>query len=197
MSKRQVITLLRSDQYEAEQSFEQVGPWQPWRYNRSGQVICEVAAARFALKRPDDANPPLEVEVALIRDWRKLLVVERASEATDVQNWQADLTVQQQRFWEDGWQAFPTPPAPTTPKLIPVITTRSGMQAGELAQTYFRRWNCQENAIRDWLIPLNLDTNHGYAKERVLNSELAKRQLVVEGRQQRFERLAQACRGRF
>ncbi len=86
---RQVVTLLRSDQYEAEGSFEQVGPWQPWRYNRSGQVICEVAAARFALKRPDDALPPLEVEVALIRDWRKLLVVEQADEAGDVQDWRA------------------------------------------------------------------------------------------------------------
>ena len=37
---RQVVTLLRSDQYEAEGSFEQIGDWQPWRYNRSGQVIC-------------------------------------------------------------------------------------------------------------------------------------------------------------
>jgi hypothetical protein len=45
---RQVVTLLRADQYEAEESFEQVGPWQPWRHNRHGQVICEVAAARFA-----------------------------------------------------------------------------------------------------------------------------------------------------
>src|SRR5258708_26502683 len=65
---RQVVTLLRSDQYEAEGSFEQVGQWQPWRYNRSGQVICEVAAARFALKRPDDALPPLDVEIALNQD---------------------------------------------------------------------------------------------------------------------------------
>ncbi len=149
---RQVVTLLRSDQYEAEQSFEQVGLWQPWRYNRAGQLICEVAAAHFALKRPDDATPPLEVEVALIRDWRKLLVVEQA----DVQDWQADLAPQQQRFWEEGWQALPAPPAPTTPKLIPVITTGHGMEAGELAHTYFRRWNCQENALRDWLIPQSL-----------------------------------------
>jgi hypothetical protein len=194
---RQVITLLRSDQYEGEQSFHQVGEWQPWRCNRQGQVICEVAAARFALKRPDDASPPLEVEVALIRDWRKLLVVEGAGEAPDVQNWQADLAPQQRRFWEEGWQALPTLPAPTMPKLIPVITTRSGMEAGELAQTYFRRWNCQENAIRDWLIPLNLDTNHGYAKEQVVNSELAKRQTVVQGRVQRLDRLAQASRIRL
>jgi hypothetical protein len=190
---RQVVTLLRADQYEAEQSFEQVGPWQPWRYNRQGQMICEVAAARFALKRPDDATPPLEVEVALIRDWRKLLVVEQ----TDVQDWLADLAPQQQRFWEEGWQALPAPPAPTTPKLIPVITTGHGMEAVELAHTYFRRWNCQENALRDWLIPLNLDSNHGYAKEQVVNSELAKRQLVAEGRQHRLEHLAQAYRARL
>jgi len=193
---RQVVTLLRSDQYEAEGSFEQVGQWQPWRYNRSGQVICEVAAARFALKRPDDALPPLEVEVALIRDWRKLLVVEQADEAGDVQDWQADLAPQHHRFWEEGWQALPAPPAPTTPKLIPVITTGHGMDAVELAQTYFQRWKCQENSIRDWLIPLNLDTNHGYAKEQVVNSELAKRQLVTTGRQHRLEHLAQACRAR-
>jgi hypothetical protein len=194
---RQVITLLRADQYEAEDSFEQIGEWQPWRFNRSGQMICEVAAAHFALPRPDHANPPVEVEVALIRDWRKLLVVERTAEASDVQDWQADLTPQQQHFWEEGWQALPAPPAPTTPKLIPVITTGHGMDAVELAQTYFQRWKCQENSIRDWLIPLHLDTNHGYAKEHVVNSELAKRQLVAQGRLQRLERLAQASRARL
>src|SRR5260221_5130528 len=194
---RQVITLLKADQYEAEDSFEQIGEWQPWRFNRSGQMICEVAAAHFALPRPDHANPPVEVEVALIRDWRKLLVVERPAEASDVQDWQADLTPQQQHFWEEGWQALPAPPAPTTPKLIPVETSGHGMDAVELAQTYFQRWKCQENSIRDWLIPLNLDTNHGYAKEQVVNSELAKRQRVAQGRLQRLERLAQASRARL
>ena len=194
---RQVVTLLKADQYKDEQSFQQVGEWQPWRFNRHGQMICEVAAARFALKRPDEGASPLEVEVALIRDWRKLLVVEEADEATDVQDWQADLAPQQHCFWEEGWQALPAPPAPTTPKLIPVITTMPGMEAMELAQTYFRRWNCQENAIRDWLIPLNLDTNHGYAKELVVNSELAKRQTVVKGRVHRLEQLAQTSRGRL
>jgi hypothetical protein len=71
------------------------------------------------------------------------------------------------------------------------------MEAMELAQIYFHRWNCQENSMRDWLIPLNLDTNHGYAKEQVVNSELAKRQVVLEGRVQRLERLAQASRTRL
>ena len=146
---RQVITLLRSDQYEAEHSFEQVGAWQPWRYNQSGQVIGEVAAARFALKRPDDADPAVTVEVALIRDWRKLVPVEGVGEAADESKWQADLPEHQRSFWEEGWQAVAALPAPTTPKLLPVITTGHGMEAVELAQTYFSRWNCQENAIRD------------------------------------------------
>ena len=77
--------------------------------------------------------------MALIRDWRKLLVVEQADEAVAVQNWQADLAPQHQRFWEEGWQALPAPPAPTTPKLIPVITTGHEVDAMELAQTYFQR----------------------------------------------------------
>jgi len=193
---RQVVTLLRSDQYEAEGSFEQIGEWQPWRYNRDGQVICEVASARFALARSNHPEQPLEVEVALIRDWRKLLPIEVASEAADESDWKADLAPHQAQFWEEGWQVVPAPPTPSKPKLIPVITTGRGMQAIELAQTYFRRWTCQENSIRDWLIPLNLDTNHGYAKEQVVNSELAKRQLALEGRGQRLEQLAQASRVR-
>src|SRR5258708_20103310 len=121
-------------------------------------MICEVAAARFALKRPNEGTSPLEVEVALIRDWRKFLVVEEAGEATDVQDWQADLAPQQQRFWEEGWQALPAPPAPTTPKLIPVITTTPGMEPIELAQTYFQHWNCQKNPIPARPLPLNLKT---------------------------------------
>jgi hypothetical protein len=193
---RQVVTLLRADQYESERSFEQVGEWQPWRYNRHGQAICEVASARFALPRPKPLDPPVEVEVALIRDWRRLLSVEQAGEAP-ADAWKADLAPHQAQFWEEGWQAPPAPPVPSQPKLIPVITTGSGMEAVELAQIYFERWNCQENIIRDWLIPLNLDTNHGYAKEQVVNSELAKRQVVVEGRVQRLNQLAQVCRARL
>src|SRR5215467_5209943 len=42
-----------------------------------------------------------------------------------------------------------------------------------------------------------LDTNHGYAKEPVENSELAKRQEVLEGREHRLEHLAQVNRVRL
>jgi hypothetical protein len=47
------------------------------------------------------------------------------------------------------------------------------------------------------LIPLHLDTNHGYAKEQVVNSELTKRQEVLERRVHRLERLAQVRRARL
>src|SRR4030081_2886610 len=95
------IILLKADQYESERSFDQVGEWHPWRYNRHGQLICEVASARFALGRPDPSDPPLEVEVALIRDWRRLLPVEAGSRAAD-DAWEADLTAHQRQFWEEG-----------------------------------------------------------------------------------------------
>ena len=54
-----------------------------------------------------------------------------------------------------------------------------------------------ENAIRDWLIPLNLDTNHGYAKEPVVNSELVKRRTVLEKRVAHLHRLAAQSRKRL
>lgn len=136
------------------------------------------------------------MEVALIRDWRKLLPTEPMDEAAD-HDGKTDLAPHQVQFWEEGWQAVPAPPVPMTPKLIAVMSTGRKGDAVELAQTYFQRWNCQENIIRDWLLPLNLDTNHGYAKEQVVNSELVKRQVVAQRRAQRLHQLAQACRVRL
>jgi hypothetical protein len=196
LAGRQVVTLLKADQYDSEGSFDQVGAWQPWRSNRAGQVICDVASARFALPRPNRADPAVEVEVALIRDWRKLLPAEPEASAAE-NDWQRDLTAQQAQFWEEGWQALPAPPVLRAPKLIAVVSTGPKGDAVELAQTYFERWNCQENSIRDWLLPLNLDTTHGYAKEQVVNSERAKRQGVAQRRAQRLQQLVQACRVRL
>ncbi len=193
---RRVITLLRSNQYEDEGSFTEVGEWLPWRSDRFGTVVCEVAAARFQLPRPTQPGQSLALRVALIRDWRKLIVCEdgTGSQADEGERWKADLAPDQQQFWEQEWQATPAPPAPTRPKLIPIVTTAAEADAVELAQTYFRRWICQENAIRDWLIPLNLDTNHGYAKEPVVNSELVKRRKVLEKRLAHLHRLAAESR---
>lgn len=196
---RRVVTLLRSNQYENEGSFSEVGEWVPWRSDRSGKIVCEVASAQFQLARPTQPDQPLSVRVALIRDWRKRIVCEVATDAeTDEgEQWKADLASDKQHFWEAEWQATPAPPAPTRPKLIPVVTTAAEADAVELAHTYFRRWNSQENAIRDWLIPLNLDTNHGYAKEPVVNSELVKRRTVLEKRVAHLHRLAAQSRKRL
>ncbi len=192
---RRVVTLLRSNQYKDEGSFTEVGEWLPWRLDRKGSVVCEVAAARFQLPRPTQPDQPLTVRVALIRDWRKLIVCE--AETDEGERWKADLAPEQHQFWEPAWQATPALPAPTRPKLIPVVTTAEEANAVELAQTYFRRWICQENAIRDWLIPLNLDTNHGYAQEPVVNSELVKRRTVLEKRVAHLHRLAAESRKRL
>jgi hypothetical protein len=40
----------------------------------------------------------------------------------------------------------------------------------------------QENMMRDWLLPLGLDTNHGYRKTPVVNSEVAKKRATLEKR---------------
>ena len=192
---REVVTLLRSNQYEDEGSFTEVGEWLPWRSDRDDSVVCEVAAARFQLARPTQLDQPLAVRVALIRDWRKRIVCE--AETDEGERCKADLAPDQQQFWEPEWQATPALPAPTRPKLIPIVTTAAEANAVELAHTYFRRWNCQENAIRDWLIPLNLDTNHGYAKEPVVNSELVKQRTVLEKRVAHLHRLAAVSRKRL
>jgi len=196
---RRVVTLLKVNQYEDEHSFTEVGEWLPWRTDRTGKVVCEVATARFQLARPTQPDQPLAVRVALIRDWRKRVVCEAGTDtqASEDEQWRADLAPDQQQFWEPEWQPTPAPPASTRPKLIPVVTTAAEANAVELAHTYFRRWNCQENAIRDWLIPLNLDTNHGYAKEPVVNSELVKRRRVLEKRLAHLHRLAAESRKRF
>ena len=86
--------------------------------------------------------------MALIRDWRKLLPAEPIDQAAE-NDWKTDLAPHQMQFWEEGWQAVPAPPVPRTPKLIAVISTGAKGDAVELAQTYFERWNCQENIIRD------------------------------------------------
>jgi hypothetical protein len=69
--------------------------------------------------------------------------------------------------WQEGWQPAPAPASPTEPKLIPIVTTAPCADALELARAYIHRWPAQENVIRDWLIPLGLDYNHGYANVKL------------------------------
>jgi hypothetical protein len=59
-----------------------------------------------------------------------------------------------------------------------------------LAQLYRQRWPAQENILKDWLLPLGPDTNHGFAKTRVENSEIAKRREALERRLANIQRWA-------
>jgi len=61
---------------------------------------------------------------------------------------------------------------------------------------YIARWPQQENIIRDWLLPLGLDTNHGYAKTPVEHSEVAKRRAALEQRRDTLQRWADGARTR-
>ena len=84
------------------------------------------------------------------------------------------------------------------PKLIPIVTTQASppIDAIELAQTYIRRWPVQENIIKDYLLPMGLDTNHGFAKVAVEKSEVAKRRAHLEQRLARLKRWTQSARKR-
>jgi hypothetical protein len=105
--------------------------------------------------------------VALIRDLRRHVPCTQQEE-------EMDEDVRKPAWWQAEWKAEPTPAAPTTARLIPIVTTADTVDAVELAQTYTRRWPVQENIIRDFLVPLGLNTNHGYGKTPIVNSEEAR-----------------------
>ncbi len=194
---RTVISVLRTDQYGGLESFTDIGSFVPLRVSRSGKVVREVAPASIALSLPDHPGESLLLRVALIRDLRYLVPVVPSKEEVEYpKRWDADLDWHERMWWDEGWQATPTPAISTTPKLIPIVTTASTVDAVELAQTYTQRWSAQENIIRDFLLPLGLDTNHGYGKTPVENSEVAKRRAALEKRLANVERWADAARKR-
>lgn len=100
-------------------------------------------------------------------------------------------------WWEAEWEAIPTPAPATQPKLISLVSTAETRDAEQLAQLYIARWPHQENVIRDWLLPLGLDTNHGYAKMRVENSKAAKQHATLEQRRDRLHQWAESARIRL
>jgi hypothetical protein len=166
-SGQTVVTILRANQYQGIESFEQVGPFVPLEVDKEGTIRREVAPARFALALPDQPGQALQVQVALIRDWRVL--------RTDAL-WEPTSTADPSACWQEDWQASASPVGEARgPRLIAIVTTGAPIDACELARTYIRRWPVQENIIRDFLLPLGLDTNHGYEKTPVVNSEAAKK----------------------
>ncbi|MDQ5852241.1 MAG: hypothetical protein M3380_09250 [Chloroflexota bacterium] len=189
---RTVVTVLRADQYHGLASFTEVGAFVPLLTDRAGMVLREVAPARFALARPDHPGERLPLYVALVRDLR-CQVLTAPSDDDLPQRWDADLSWEARDWRSADWTATPAPAPPTTAKLIAIVATSPLADATTLARTYFQRWPQQENVIRDWLIPLGIDTNHGYAKREVINSEVAKRRTTLSERLERLKRWAVAA----
>jgi transposase len=149
---RTIVTLLKTNQYDGLTSFAEVGEFVPLMHDHKGQVTREVAPASFALPLPDQKGQILPLQVALIRDLRRQVPCTPPEEDPN-----EDLGLPP--WWRETWQAEPAKAEPTTAKLIPIVTTAPHINAMELAQTYIRRWPLQENVIRDYLLPLGLDTN--------------------------------------
>ena len=192
---RTVVTVLKADQYAGLGAFADVGAFMPLQHDRAGQVVREVAPARFGLPLPGHPTRRLAVSVALVRELRQQ-VPRSAPEASEPSAWDADLQGAAACWWQAGWVATPTPGPPTEPKLIPIVTTGPVDDPTELARAYFHRWPAQENVIKAWLLPLGLDTNHGYAKTPSVNSEVAKRRAALERRLSRLQEWAEQARHR-
>jgi len=189
---RTVVTLLRADQYRGLEAFSEVGEFVPLVCDRDGTVLREVAPARFALALPEQPGESLPLWVALVRELR--CQVPLASAEDDLpRRWDADLRWEERDWRSAEWSATPAPKPATTAKLIAIVATSPVADATTLARTYFRRWPVQENVIRDFLIPLGIDTNHGYSKREVVNSEVAKRRSVLSERLERLKRWAVAA----
>ena len=195
---RTVVTILRTDQYAGLESFREVGEFIPVQVDRQGKSIREVALARFGLSLPEHPGQELEVRVALIRDWRRLVPKAPSSEEEDrPRRWDEKPDGTHEYWLDENWQATALPAQPTEPKLIPIVTTATEADAAELVQTYTRRWPAQENAIRDWLIPLGIDVNHGYGKTPVINSEIAKKREALQRRLENVQRWTVGARKRM
>jgi hypothetical protein len=135
--------------------------------------------------------------VALIRDLHRQVPLPPTEEEREYpKRWDADLDRKERMWWEEGWQATPAPRPSTTFKLIPIVTTAPTVDAVQLAQTYTQRWPLQENIIRDFLLPLGLDINHGYSKKLVENSEVGRRRAALEKRLANVQRWAEGARKR-
>jgi hypothetical protein len=190
---RSITTILKTNQYAGLDSFTNVGSFVSLTMDRAGTVLREVAPAQFLLDRPDRIEDPLLLSVALIRDLQRSVPCPAAEDELP-RRWNADIRDEEVAWWQAGWQPTPAPAALTEPKLIPIVTTSPSADALELARAYIHRWLAQENVIRDWLIPLGLDYNHGYAKAPVVNSEVSKKREALEKRLSNVQRFREAAR---
>ena len=151
-------------------------------YDHQGQLTQDLASAIFELAVPNQEKP-LTLSVALIRDHRRHQTIDPTSDELEA-HWQTHRS----HWMHIDWHPTPVPAGTTSPKLIPIVSTQPVADPQQLVDWYRHRWQAQENVIKDFLLPIGLDTNHGYAKSPVENSETAKPRHTLTKRIQRLER---------
>ena len=186
-----VVTVLRSNQYEGIDSFKNIGAFVPLSRDRQGNPTREVAPARYSLPLPDHPDRCLDLRVALVRDLRRLVSgTERKDDHAPIH----DNCLDGPSLLDGGWVATPLPPRPSEAVLVPIVATATDFDCEVLAKAYIHRWSAQENIIRDWLLPLGVDTNHGYEKKLVTNSEAEKKRAALKKRLVNIRRWAEKAR---
>src|SRR5260370_235295 len=128
---------------------------------------------------------------------RRLVCKAEAGDEEGPRRWDEKADGTHEHWVDASWQATPLPAPPTLPKLIPIVTTALEADAVELTQTYTSSFPAQENAIRDWLIPLGIDVNHGEASTQVINSEVTKKREALQRRLDNVQRGPNAARKRM
>ncbi|MDP9352805.1 MAG: hypothetical protein M3P51_14880, partial [Chloroflexota bacterium] len=68
---RDVVTVLKGNQYEGLGSFTEVGEFVPLSHDKQGNLTREAASARYSLSLPDHPGERLDLRVALVRDLRR------------------------------------------------------------------------------------------------------------------------------
>ena len=143
---RHVVTILQTNQYQDLSSFSDVGAFVPLSRDTHGQIIREVAPARISLPHDNHPDEPLCLQVALIRDLRRLVPVQpNPEEAPYPSRWDSDLPPDERTWWRESWQATAAPAKETTPKLIPIVTTEvSPSIDAELEPLGRKEWQAYE-----------------------------------------------------
>src|SRR5258708_18059999 len=136
-----MVTILRTNQYQDLTSFCDVGTFLPLSADAKGQISREVAPARIILPCSDHPGEQLYLQVALIRDLRRLVAVRPDQDDEGLPlRWDTDRERTDPRWWDEGWQATAAEAKEMTAKLIPIVTTAQTIDAIELAQTSIHRW---------------------------------------------------------
>ena len=184
-----IVTLLKTNQYEGLTSFAHVGEFVPLTHNRKGEVVREVAHACFTLPLPDQQGQVLPLQVALIRDLRRQVP---CSPPEEDPNEDPSLPALVARELAGGANESRANNGEADPHCDNRIAHRCSGASPDLHPTLA----VLENVIRDYLLPLGLDTNHGYGKTPVPNSEVSKKRVALEKRLSDIKQWAPAARER-